>query len=472
MTPVDLASTGRAPSVGRVRSGDGGIWVTAIALSLLAFVWIGIFALLERSAAMLAATIACSSVGLMIARRCGGRDVAIFLIVNAVATIGAIVLYYYYVAHYGVPYWQGGSDELHFEEVGAAFAESASVFDYGYLTHELVRSGHNSVGYLYLVGLLTKFGRVFGEEHTMVPRLFNAACLALVAVGVHRLAIRLEFRRTAAVTIALAVGCLPLMVWTSAQVLREIPLTVLLMAVVLLWTPHRGGMPQSMMWRLTLTAIVVALISQLRMAQAFVAVLVVVVGFVAAGRIRLRARWVGWCVVLTAGAVWGVMTQFEAISARITEYTKEAIYYATYRVEVTGGGLSAVVFETPPPLGYLLRIAYALASPIPIPGPNADELVRDSGTIIHILFVPYLLLGLGVARRRNPWMPLVAAFLLLFIGMALFTFTIRHIVQYLPFAALIAALGFEHHRRGRVWIFTFVVGTLVVLALTYVSLKA
>ena len=79
----------------------------------------------------------------------------------------------------GFLYFLRGSDELHYEEVGLAFAQTLDLFDYIGIRGNLVPVWHNSVGYIYVVGVLDKFALLFGEAHTMVPRLFNAAMLGL-----------------------------------------------------------------------------------------------------------------------------------------------------------------------------------------------------------------------------------------------------------------------------------------------------
>ena len=53
----------------------------------------------------------------------------------------------------------------------------------------------------------------------------------------------------------------------------------------------------------------------------------------------------------------------------------------------------------------------------------------------------------------------------------MFTFQVRHIVQYLPFAALIAALGYERYRGLRDVVFSGVFATLGALAALYFVLK-
>jgi hypothetical protein len=362
---------------------------------------------------------------------------------------------------------------LHFEAMGKAFAEELGVLDYRGIRRELVPVWHNSVGYIYLVGLLTKFGQLFGGEHTMVPRLFNASCLGLVAAGVHTLGLRLQLEPRTARTTALVVGCLPLMVWTSVQTLRDIVVALLFVALALAWTqdPMQSERRRSLPLAAVATLLIVVTMVELRRAHAAVAVVVAVVGFLAAGRGGFRLVWLLWLAVLGLALAW-VATRLSAIvSADTAFFLWQAENYSTYRVEEVGGGLSAVVFQTPPPLGYALRVLYAFASPIPIPGPNLDETWRDSGTIVHLVFLPFFLAGLGLAAKRPGWVVIVAAFALLFVGMALFTFQVRHIVQYLPFAALIAALGYERHREWRDVVFVGVLGALGAMGALYFVLK-
>jgi VanZ family protein len=60
---------------------------------------------------------------------------------------------------------------------------------------------------------------------------------------------------------------------------------------------------------------------------------------------------------------------------------------------------------------------------------------------------------------------------MLFVGMAMFTFTIRHITQYLPLGILIAALGYEHYRGDRNVVFLKMGGLIGLMAILYMSLK-
>jgi len=472
MTPAEsTAVPGSLPRDGAatrppLQAAAGAALVVSVAVAAM-------FALSVDRAAVFAAYVCFGAAGLLGARSGGTMAARIFLVVYGVAVVSAALLYVFYQGRYGVPYWLGGSDEIHFEAMGKAFADEFGVLDYGGIRRELVPAWHNSVGYIYLVGLLTKFGQLLGGEHTMVPRLFNASCLGVVAAGVHTLGLRLRLEPMTARVTALVVGCLPLMVWTSVQTLRDVVVAMLFVVLVLVWTPdvRQPEQRRPLLLAVLVTLLIVVAMVELRRAHAAVAALVAVVGFLAAGRSRFRLVWLLWLVVLGIGLGWLATRLSPILSADTAFFLWQAETYTSYRVEEVGGGLSAVVFQAPPPLGYVLRVLYAFASPIPIPGPNLDETWRDSGTIVHLMFLPFLLAGLGLAAKRTEWLVVLAAFAVLFVGMAMFTFQVRHIVQYLPFAALIAALGYERHSRWRDDVFATVLGTLGAMAVLYFVLK-
>jgi len=275
--PGSLPRDGAAPRP-PLQAAAGAALVVSVAVAAM-------FALSVDRAAVFAAYVCFGAAGLLGARSGGTMAARIYLEVYGVAVVSAALLYVFYQGRYGVPYWLGGSDEIHFEAMGKAFADELGVLDYGGIRRELVPAWHNSVGYIYLVGLLTKFGQLLGGEHTMVPRLFNASCLGLVAAGVHTLGLRLRLEPMTARITALVVGCLPLMVWTSVQTLRDVVVAMLFVLLVLVWTPD-GRHPEQrrpLLLAVLATLLIVVALVELRRAHAVVAALVAVVGFIAAG---------------------------------------------------------------------------------------------------------------------------------------------------------------------------------------------
>lgn len=429
-----------------------------------------LFSLAQASLPMLISYATFGIVGALCARLLGLIESRLFMIVYGAASIAAVMLYLYFERLYGVPYLLGGSDELHYEEVGLAFAQTLDLFDYISIRGNLVPVWHNSVGYIYVVGVLDKFALLFGDPHTMVPRLFNAALLGLTAVGVHRIARKLELPAQVAVACGLFAGCLPLMMYVSVQTLRDIMATTSLVGIVAVWTMERDR-PPSIGKAVLLTVPLILMLLDVRRAQAFVATLIAAAGFLSTDVGRRPVVWVLTCVAAALAGAGAYLLLGDVINTDLLFFLGQSDYYNDYRVDEVGGGLSSIVFTTPPPLGWLLRTAYALASPFPETSLELDKLWLNVGTITQMMFIPFLFGGLGVAARRRHWWTVLAAMVLLFIGMAMFTFQGRHIVQYLPFAVLLTALGYQRYRHKRGVIFALTAAVGGVLAVVYVLLK-
>lgn len=430
-----------------------GSWLAPISLVALAAgtTSIALFSMLEGSAAIAVGFALFGVVGAAAVWRVGRTGLRIYTTVYGFAALAAVALYQVFVATYGNGYWVGGSDELMYEEVGAAFAESYGFLEYGAIRGGLVQEWHNSVGYIYLVGVLAKLSGLVGGFHTMVPRLFNGACLALLAVLVYLTGMRLQLRRRTAIASALFAGCLPLMLWSAVQTLRDVPVALLILLAVFLWLPDaQGRWRQTVPVLISLSLLLVVPIWEMRTAQAYVLVVVV------AGCLFLNRRsWhVGSLILSTApmavAAAMLLSRYSDLLSRGVLQFVGDIEIYTELRgAGGTGGGLSRVVFESPLlPAGWLYRTLYALVSPLPVEYSPIYKAWLSIGTIVHLLFLPYLWIGIRQALLRSAWLGILLAFSGLFLGMAMFTFTGRHI-QYLPFAILLAALGYEYYRGDR-----------------------
>jgi hypothetical protein len=462
-----------APETARIAGGQGRQMslVTAntfwVASGLFIIV---LFALAKASAAVMISFAVFAAMGLAWTRMLDGTSARLFMVVYGSSALAAVLLHEYYASLYGVPYFLGGSDEVHYEEMGKAFAESLDPLDYPGIRRTLVSPFHNSVAYIYIVGLLFKFASLFDGEHTMIPRLFNGLSLGLLSVGVYRLGQRLGLEKRIALVAGLFSGCMPLMMLIAVQTLRDIIVSTLLVGLVIVWTP-RAGKRQSLLAALLLTVVIVVALIDLRRAHAFAALVVAGVGFLLTDvgqRPLVRACLVS--IALGGGlAAYVILASF--INSDVLVLLAQAEYYSDYRVEEVGGGLSTVVFTTPAPLGWLLRVGYALVSPLPEASMELDKIWASLGTIVQIFFIPFLFAGLGTAARQRSWLVVLSAMILLFIGMAIFTFTGRHIAQYMPFAILLTALGYQHYRHRRLILFAVMAGVGGVLAVVYVLLK-
>lgn len=468
LTITALAGAAAAPTLWRKRFGLRSAAEVMVALSVLLVV---IFCLREQSTSVFLCFALFGVLGWGAASRMDRTSARVFSVVYGFGTIAAIVIYFSYENNYGVPYLMGGSDDLNFEETGRTIARELGIFEYGSIRGNIVTFWHNSVGYLYLMSLLCRLSELLGGFHTMVPRLFNVLCLGLLSVGVYRLSLRVALRADLAVAAALFAGLLPLMVYSSVHSYRDIFIAMVLVWLATLWSPAAAPPKRlALLLHLLVSLAACVVLFEFRKGQSFVAALIVFAGFVFRGgapKRTVRVLFMAGSLLLVVGA-YLFSTAF--INSSVLRFIEQAGEYSEYRTQLSGG-LSSVVFNTPAPLGSILRIAYALVSPLPILSDKLHEQWVSLGTVLHFFFVPYLFAGVYIAARDLRRSVLLASFTLLFTGMAFFTFQARHIAQYLPFAAVLAAIGYERYSHLRYRVCFCGAGLGLLLMIVYLLLK-
>ncbi len=444
-------------------------------MALAATLAVGWFTVREQAPVILLFYTLLGLVGGGVAARAGVRALSIFLLAYFWTVLFAIGLHDLYIGRYGVPYYIGGSDDLAFEQA-ARFAVALGSWRYNVLEsvnlwdYDLEGMGE-ALGYVYFVGMLMRIGDSVGGYHTFLPRLVNAFLLGLLAVAAYQVAVRWMIRRQIAFGVGLAVGLLPIMTWTAAHVFRDILMALAMMTVALLWAPTDRFRTRDRLVRWGITLVLVLVLREVRFMQALVMVGIALVADLLAPsglsltRARLFYLLAGGLVLVVLAAAMAPMlgnigTRLSGMQAR----------YLVYNLE-KADGLSGYVFSAPPPLGYLLRMVYGLIVPLPIPSTEPERLWLSLGTLVHYAFLPFAAGGLVLAIRQRLYWPLVAAFLALFTGAVLITFTTRHIVQYLPFAAILAGHGYQHLRRYRLTIWLLMAGLGALLALVYAYLQ-
>ncbi|SKB93550.1 hypothetical protein [Daejeonella lutea] len=439
---------------------------------LLSYLMMAGFSVYELSPAILLSYIIFGFAGLVITFKIDRQATGIFLTVYALCTLFATLLYFHYFNIYGTPYWSGGSDELEYERLGKEFADKYGILEYGSIRGNLVPLWHNSVGYIYLVGLLTKLSQTLGGEHTMVVRIFNSGCLSMISVMVYCLAKRLDLRNNIAFWAAMFAGCLPLMMWTAGQSLRDILVSMLLFIGIFVWSPdHSGKQKYPLFYILVVTLFLALFLFELRRAQAFVLLLVATIGLLTGSDKRYRWVRILWILLMSLIGIWMVIKFSAILNSDFKLILMSSDAYSTYRTEERGGGLSTIVFSSSPPWSYFLRTAYALVSPLPVISYKLYVIWLSIGTIVHIFYLPFFFKGISVSIRNKSWWIVLSGLVMLFIGMAMFTFTSRHITQYLPLAVLITALGYSRYRGVHKNAFFRMGGIIGVMCFLYVGLK-
>lgn len=432
---------------------------------------ISAFSMMYRAPAVIITFLSFGVVGLLLALRAGKAAGYLFVWVYCVNVLLALTIYLIYLKLYGVPYYYGGSDDLDYEQWAQEVVQRLSIWQYSAIRGEVVGRHHNSVGYVFLVSVLYRIGEFLGGWHTMLPRLFNSMLLGLTTVLVFLTATSNQLSRKIARAIALFVGLLPIMTFTAAHTFRDILLSFITLWVVFNWNNVLTGISRTAYQKAWFwTAVGVGLMWDLRQVQA-IALLILAFLFdlflvqqpsesKKSGR---SLRIIILCGFMGIG-LWQIGLDY--IMDRITFYTQN---YSTYRLGVSSG-LSNYVFSAPLPISLILRVFYGLIVPLPVVGQRFEEMYQGLGTLVHIFFLPFLFLGLRrpfCPRSRGMWL----LSFVVFFCMNLVTFTSRHIVIFLPYAALITGWGYASYRKYRmpVWLAVSCMG--MALAIAYAVMK-
>jgi hypothetical protein len=466
---IGQAPTFRNPSI----SWLGVAGLSAFLLTFLAGSLILAFSIGERSAIPLLAFVVFGAVGGGIAASMGRTALTLYSITFATNAIVVVGIYLLYLQRYGTPYYMGGSDDLAYELWGKD-AIVLALFNYGGLRGGILSESHNSVAYVYLIGLFYRIGDLLGGFHTTLPRLFNSLGLGLMAALTYRLARNVGLRQITAIATGAVVGLLPIMQYTAAHTFRDILTSLLTLTVVYIWSRPASttGRISSRLARWLVTSVAFILLADLRRFQAYAVLgIAFIADFASFRKLSAKRKLLYGLLALIALAVGLILFTGELLSTVERLSRLQTIYVTGLEVQ-SEGGLSNVIFATPPPLGYGLRIAYALVQPLPVLTGEIERLLLSIGTLIQFFFLPFLALGiLTCFRDRTKW-PLLVAFLILFGGMAFVTFTYRHVVLVLPYAAVITAIGFTENKKYALPVWLLMIGSGMLAAVLYLWVRA
>jgi hypothetical protein len=448
----------------------------AIAMLLLLYL---IFSLVSGAPVIFIAFCFFGALGVLVAWYLGRTELTLFSIVYIVNSLAAVGLYYLYLSRYGLPYFVGGSDDLTYERYAVLIAHTLPAFDFmgikAALPHPI-----NSPGYVYIVSLLYRASTPFGGFHTMVPRLLNCMVTGLIAIVAFRLARRYRLPVNTSWLAGLAVGTLPIMVYTTVHTFRDVITSMMTLWVFYLWDQHSGVQRKGRwVWKWIQTLLFVAILTQLRIFQAVGTFLIAVFQNMISPGLRVRrnkaAYAIGMFALLLAmgGIALVVFRTLGGVSPAnlISNLEYSGTFYSQYRSQMSETGLSSYVFNARPPLSFVLRLAYASVTPLPVLSLEPDRLLLSIGSVIQFFFLPFVAIGCVQALRDRAKWGLLGLFVFIFSAMAFITFTFRHIIQFLPYGIVLAAIGFGHrgNHKAALWTGLGVLGATAVLA--YAVLK-
>jgi hypothetical protein len=383
-------------------------------------------------------------------------------------------MYGLYMDRYGLPYYIGGSDDFVFENEAKDVVSSVGIFDYSSMRTQVLKPSHTAAGYVYIVSLLYRVSEPLGGFHTMFPRLLNCLALGLLAVITYRLGKLHGLEERTSLWVGLFVGLAPIMVYTTVHTFRDTITSLLTIWIVYVWQRRsdRFSFRQRILCWLQ-TGAVAIIVSQLRLPQAAAILAIAYVGDLVPRRYRIRpfSKEDLYRFMMLGLAGTAVLLIFRhTLTGFLVDLLDTHERYVGYRLGLSDG-LSNVVFGSPPPITYGLRALYGLVVPLPVLSTEIDRVWLSAGTLAWFFLLPFLTLGFVQALRDRAKFQLLAAFVLLYGGTAIVSFSSRHILQFLPYGVLIAGIGLERYGKYKlpIWLGSAWLG--VGLVLLYAVLK-
>ncbi|MQY79720.1 MAG: hypothetical protein GH151_11085 [Bacteroidetes bacterium] len=378
----------------------------------------------------------------------------------------------YYPTLYGVPYIAGGSDDLFFEK-GSKMLASMGHF----VTTEDIRApiGTSHKGYHVFLTNLIVLAEKIDSYHTVLPRLINILCAAMISGFTYILGIHVGLNRKIASFAAILFGIHPSVLFFSSVVLRSLIIAFLASLVVLGYILAQSGKVNKVCLGLFLLFISALVLFYFRSWQVpAMGVLILLSYILTKSKVKgfYKVCIVTIAVVLLLLAVRSpIENSFRIIGGSILRDKHMLGIPQLTHAERQNAGLARYIFNQPFPLNLPLQVAYALVSPIPQFSRNLTTLHSSFFSLLFTLCLPALFIGSQIAWkvRKIRWLDIV--FWGLFIGIAMSSFKGRQFIQTLPYCFILMGLGWQYAPKKvlswiRIW------GIIVLfLGVIYYSLK-
>lgn len=315
---------------------------------------------------------------------------------------------------YGHVYWSDGlSDDWEYEQSALEYYDIFGI-DYRNLREYYIL--HNSIGYVYVVILLMKFGSFFDGYHHLLPILTNAAALQLCVVYMQKYCRWSDCSSRSKIILPLFGLLPPILCLVVSYVFRDVLIMLfLVMAFYYVRAPERIGAIK----RLLMVAVAVFCLAYLRKEVSFV------LAAVSAAFFLFRAHHLSfgkmWWLALLGGCG---LTLFLLTNANIFERID---VYSELRAEGSSGILGRAI-SLPMYLGIFPRVAFLTVNPIFIF--NWTQGFAGSLFLLNFFFYPVILSSF---TQKEIDIALKAFFGIFFLIAAISTFTFRHILMFLPF---------------------------------------
>lgn len=387
------------------------------------------------------------------------RETAVFNVVFIFNFAILLFIYFYYKSSFGVPYFNGGSDDLIYEEHALLIFKNLSFFDFQNIDDFIFGYKEKNILYIYIINIIIRFSySIFGSYSTLSPRIINAILLSISTIYLYRILInRVNFKKHRKIIfIVLLFGCFPLLSYISSHVYRDILISYLVLLIYYNLNYNKKIKFKNM------AIVTISLLSLSYLRFNLCIVMTALAGMNLLKKYAINSKTFKIIILILS-----MISIYNFVDFDISWFQK--LYSKQYLIE--DSGISNIIFRSNGFLGYILRIGYLYINPVPMFNNDFIFNYVKFGTVIKILFFPILVKGIIENIKQRHYTEL-GYFLVLYLSVALTTVNIRQSISYIPFMFVFLAIGYQKISKYEKKIYyLLLLFCLIVLFLAYVILK-
>jgi hypothetical protein len=371
------------------------------------------------------------------------KDIDLFFIGFSVSLLYGLFLYYYYLQVNGAPFFNVPlSDDSSYERDGLEYARLLGVFEYFNISSTVVHSGHNSKGYVYIIGLIAKFSTFIGGYHTLLPRIFNAFIHGFCVVFLFRLMKIYDISLERSFQVAVIFAFFPHLIYLSGHIYRD---TIICFAVV--YCSYKALKPNTSLFDWVTVVGLILVVSQLRFFSMLMLIACVMTAVIF---VKIKSRSVRRVMIISSAVMLVlVVTLISAVSGSFDGSIIQMLidsqeHYTKLRTstEYSTGLASTILQMDFLPFGVIVRPLYLAINPLPFLDLKLPIFINGLGTILQVLLFVFSFLFTLQNYQNRKFHPLFIMLWSLFLGISLTSFQLRHMVMFYPFLFLLGSKGY------------------------------
>lgn len=361
---------------------------------------------------------------------CGLVIILLYLLLNSIV--------------YGHVYFGDGmSDDFKYEENAEIFYNNYDL-KYQYL-YFFLGEGHNSVGYVYFLGLLFKWGSYFDGYNHLLPIIANIFFLQICAILLYKIAVE-EYNvvPNLAKRMILVWSIYPSLIQISSYVFRDMLICMLILLIY-----YYVSLKKKFSFLVVIFCLFV-----LFFVREYVAVVSIILMLI----IKLKIQEMSFFKLFV---VFFLLCVSIIVLDSINLFDK-ILLYKDMRTE-TMGGIMGKIMSLPLWLGFLPRVCFLSITPMLVPN-FAQFFAGFSGMFQFCIFPIFI----DAFFNKKVDLKLKVYFIVFYLGVAFSTFTFRHITMFLPFAFLMITI---YINENRISVDRMNKGILIYLSMWFLSIS-